>query len=180
MITIFKNIPELENMLIATKEGFPIFSALSRGIDETKLAAINASLITLAKKTISVIGLGNLSEIYIRGKKGHVLGLDVNDDVFLTTSVKRDVRLGLIFLDLKRLVERIKSGRFDGWGDNDLPYPYIFKPPSPPGDLGMVGQAQLKNRPKKEEIWDKPYCKNCGSIIPEGQSICHVCKKKIG
>lgn len=66
-----------------------------------------------------------------------------------------------------------------GDGKNSLPLPFIFKPPSPPGDLGLAGQAQLRNIPKEEDIWDKPYCKNCGSIISEGQSICHVCKKRI-
>ena len=61
----------------------------------------------------------------------------------------------------------------------DLPYPFIFKPPTPPEDLGLSGQAQLKQPTPEEDLWDKPYCKNCGSIISEGQSICHVCKKRI-
>ncbi|MHA2336928.1 MAG: hypothetical protein ACXACX_06485 [Candidatus Hodarchaeales archaeon] len=66
---------------------------------------------------------------------------------------------------------------FDGY--EDLPFPFIFKPPTPPGDLGLSGQAQLKQPTPEEDLRDKPYCKNCGSIISEGQSICHVCKKRI-
>ncbi len=66
-----------------------------------------------------------------------------------------------------------------GNGKNNLPFPYIFKPPSPPGDLGLSGQVQLRNIPKEEDIWDKLYCKNCGSIISEGQSICDVCGNKV-
>ena len=66
---------------------------------------------------------------------------------------------------------------FDGY--EDLPYPFIFKPPTPPGDLGLSGQAQLKQPTPKEDLWDKPYCKNCGSIISEGQTICPACGKKV-
>ncbi len=66
---------------------------------------------------------------------------------------------------------------FDGY--EDLPYPFIFKPPTPPGDLGLSGQVQLKQPTPEEELWDKPYCKNCGGFISEGQSICPACGKKV-
>ena len=66
---------------------------------------------------------------------------------------------------------------FDGY--EDLPYPFIFKPPTPPGDLGMSGEAILREPIPKEEFWDKPYCKHCGADLPKGQSICHVCKNEV-
>ena len=88
-----------------------------------------------------------------------------------------------IYTEIKDLLNSVYQSflkdYYIGDGKNSLPFPYIFKPPSPPGDLGLSGQAQLKSIPKEEDIWDKPYCKNCGSIISEGQSICHVCGKKV-
>jgi hypothetical protein len=77
---------------------------------------------------------------------------------------------------LKKMKEKKKR---EGDDRNGYPYPYIFKPPSPPDDLGMSGEAQPKLQVLKEDIWEKPYCKNCGSLLSEGQSICHVCKKKV-
>ena len=66
-------------------------------------------------------------------------------------------------------------------GDNDgfFPYPYIFKPPSPPGDLGLESEAQVTHPPSKEESEYKPYCKHCGADLPLGQSICPTCGKKV-
>ena len=29
-------------------------------------------------------------------------------------------------------------------GGGDFPFPYIFKPPSPPGDLSLAGEPQTK------------------------------------
>ncbi len=63
--------------------------------------------------------------------------------------------------------------------DEYLPYPYIFKPPTPPKDLGLVGQLQAKKDITEEEPEYDPYCKHCGAKLPEGQTICHVCGKKV-
>jgi hypothetical protein len=68
----------------------------------------------------------------------------------------------------------------DDYGDNgDLPFPYIRKPPSPPGDLGLAGEPQVKEPIIKQVLEYEPYCKHCGAELPKGQSICHVCGKRV-
>ena len=64
-------------------------------------------------------------------------------------------------------------------GSGDLPFPYIFNPPSPPGDLGVVGQPIAKKHITEEIQDNEPYCKHCGSELAKGQSICHVCRSKV-
>jgi len=61
----------------------------------------------------------------------------------------------------------------------NLPFPYIFKPPSPPDDIAPTGQQQLMIPITKKKSEFKLYCKYCGTKLPKGQSICHVCKKKV-
>ena len=64
-------------------------------------------------------------------------------------------------------------------GGGDFPFPYIFKPPSPPGDLALAGEPQTK-LPIIEQILEyEPYCKHCGAALPKGESICHVCGKRV-
>jgi len=56
----------------------------------------------------------------------------------------------------------------------------IEYPQKTPGDLGVSSQVQLIQTPKEQEnLCDKPYCKHCGSILPEGQSTCSNCGKKV-
>ena len=65
-------------------------------------------------------------------------------------------------------------------GDDKFPHPYIGNPPSPPGDLGTSSQIQVIHDPKEQEsLWEKPYCKYCGSFLQEGQSTCHNCRNKV-
>ena len=59
-----------------------------------------------------------------------------------------------------------------------IPYPYIFKPPTPPGDIGLVDQLQARKSNVKETE-HVPYCKFCGGILVKGEYICHVCGNKV-
>jgi hypothetical protein len=80
------------------------------------------------------------------------------------------------FISQAGIVKEIDKNK----GGGDLPFPYIFKPPIPPGDLALAGQSQAK-RPITEQVIEKePYCKHCGAELPEGESICHVCGRRVG
>jgi len=62
----------------------------------------------------------------------------------------------------------------------DFSFPYLFKPPEPPDDIIEATQLQVIHTPKDpEDLWEKPYCKHCGAFLPEGQSICPNCGKKV-
>lgn len=77
--------------------------------------------------------------------------------------------------------DKALEGDFDDKEDEDgyFPFPYIFKPPSPPGDLSLAGEAQLKRPKNGKKLLYEFYCKNCGAELPEGQTICHVCRSKV-
>ena len=66
-------------------------------------------------------------------------------------------------------------------GDNDddrFPYPYIFKPPSPPDDLALAARAQLRQPPKKKDLEEKAHCQYCGMDLIDNEQYTHSCKKK--
>ena len=63
--------------------------------------------------------------------------------------------------------------------DGYSPFPYIFKPPAPPDDLALSGEPQAKVPLTKQVLVYETYCKHCGAELPEGQTICHVCGKKV-
>ena len=68
--------------------------------------------------------------------------------------------------------------QFDLIDDDEdrYPYPYIFKPPEPPGDLGVVPQLLVKKSIEKEPE-DEYYCQYCGMKLTDGERISHNCRK---
>ena len=62
--------------------------------------------------------------------------------------------------------------------DYFLPYPYIFKPPFPPDDIGVRTNVQrYKLRTEEAPEFDL-FCKYCGSQLIMDEHYCSVCGKK--
>ena len=100
-------IPEVKAAAIVSAEGLPIASALPQGVDETRIAAMTAALLSLAERSVIEMEKGEFNQLYVKGSDGYLLVLQAGPNAVLTVSTTKDVRLGLIFLDYKRTCEKI-------------------------------------------------------------------------
>jgi len=100
-------IPEIKSAAIVSVEGLPIASALPQGVDETRIAAMTAALLSLAERAVHEMEKGDYEQLYVKGSNGYLLVLAAGPNAVLTVSTTSDVRLGLIFLDCKRTTEKI-------------------------------------------------------------------------
>ncbi len=100
-------IPEVKAAAIVSAEGLPIASALPQGVDETRIAAMTAALLSLAERSVIEMTMGEFDQLYVKGTLGYLLVLQAGPNAVLTVSTTKEVRLGLIFLDCKRTCEKI-------------------------------------------------------------------------
>jgi len=100
-------IPEVKAAVIVSAEGLPIASALPRDVDETRIAAMTATLLSLSERVIIEMQKGDFDQLYIRGNDGYLLVLQAGPNAVLTVSVDKNVGLGLILLDCRRTCEKI-------------------------------------------------------------------------
>ena len=134
---------------------------------------MSAALLSLAEKSFIEMKKGEFDQLYVKGTEGYLLVLQAGPNAVLIVSTTKDIRLGKIFLN-----EIIDFDRMND-GDDYFPYPYVFKPPTPPDDIAPVGQLQVKRPITEEEAEFEPYCRHCGAKLAKGQTLCHVCRKKI-
>ncbi|UCC20872.1 MAG: roadblock/LC7 domain-containing protein [Promethearchaeota archaeon] len=104
---LYQSIPELKAATIVSAEGLPIASILPKGINEERMAAMNAVLLSLGKTAIKEMKKGEFEQLYIKGKDGYLLVLQAGPDAVLTVSTTKDVRLGLIFLETQRVFKKL-------------------------------------------------------------------------
>ncbi len=100
-------IPEVKSAAIVSAEGLPIASALPQGIDETRIAAMTAALLSLSERAIIEMAKGDFDQLYIKGSDGYLLVMQAGPNAVLTVSTTKEVRLGLILLDCRRTCEKI-------------------------------------------------------------------------
>jgi len=100
-------IPEVKAAAIVSVEGLPIASALPQGVDETRIAAMTAALLSLAERAALELNKGEFEQVYVKGTSGYLLVLSAGQNAVLTVSTTKDVRLGLIFLDCRRTCDKI-------------------------------------------------------------------------
>ncbi|MBA7513800.1 hypothetical protein ES705_05818 [subsurface metagenome] len=102
-------IPEVKSAAIVSAEGLPIASALPQGIDETRIAAMTAALLSLSERAIIEMAKGDFDQLYIKGSNGYLLVMQAGPNAVLTVSTTKEVRLGLILLDCRRTCEKISQ-----------------------------------------------------------------------
>lgn len=99
--------PDIEASAIVSVDGLIMASALPQDVEEDRVAAMSAAMLSLGERTAQELNRGKLDQVFIRGEDGYVLLMNAGEDAVLTTLVRKDAKLGLIFLDMKRAVEEL-------------------------------------------------------------------------
>ncbi len=99
---LLRRVPELEAAAVVTADGLPMASALPRGMDEDRVAAMSAALLSLGERAAEGLGRGGLSQVYIQGEDGGVWLLAAGDDAVLVGVSAADAKAGLVLYELRR------------------------------------------------------------------------------
>lgn len=101
--------PDIEASAIVSVDGLTIASALPQGIEEDRVSAMSAAMLSLGERIASELGRGVLEQVYIKGVSGYVILMSVGEDAVLTALSREQAKLGLIFLDMRRATEDLKK-----------------------------------------------------------------------
>lgn len=99
--------PDIEASAVVSVEGLIIASALPQDVEEDRVSAMSAAMLSLGERIASELGRGSLNQVYIRGEHGYVILMAVGEEAVLTTLARQQAKLGLILLDMRRAVESL-------------------------------------------------------------------------
>jgi len=94
--------PDIEASAVVSVDGLTIASALPQSVEEDRVAAMSAAMISLGERIAMELGRGTLEQVYIKGSNGYVLLISVAEDAVLTALARENAKLGLILLDMHR------------------------------------------------------------------------------
>lgn len=97
--------PDIEASAVVSVDGLIMASALPPDVEEDRVSAMSAAMLSLGERIAGELGRGMLEEVYIRGDQGYVFLRAVGMEAVLTVLARSGAKLGLIFLDMKRAAE---------------------------------------------------------------------------
>jgi predicted regulator of Ras-like GTPase activity (Roadblock/LC7/MglB family) len=99
--------PDIEASAVVSVDGLTIASALPQGVEEDRVAAMSAAMLSLGERIASELGRGTLEQVYIKGSSGYVMLISVAEEAVLTALARENAKLGLIMLDMHRAAEAL-------------------------------------------------------------------------
>lgn len=94
--------PDVEAAAVVSVDGLTMASALPRDVEEDRVSAMSAAMLSLGERIATELGRGVLDQIYIKGEGGYVFLMSVGAEAVLTVLARKDAKLGLLFLDMRR------------------------------------------------------------------------------
>ncbi len=102
LTSLLRDATDLEAAAVVSHDGLPMASALPPTMDEDRVAAMSAALLSLGERAADGLGRGYLNQVYIEGEHGTVFLVSAQDEAVLVAVAARSAKVGLVLFELKR------------------------------------------------------------------------------
>ncbi|MCD6555007.1 MAG: roadblock/LC7 domain-containing protein [Anaerolineae bacterium] len=113
MVTCLRDLqvstPDIEASAVVSVDGLIMASSLPAGVEEDRVSAMSAAMLSLGERIAGELGRGMLDQVYIKGENGYVVLMSVGEEAVLTVLARKQAKLGLLFLDMRRAAEELSK-----------------------------------------------------------------------
>ena len=84
--------PDCEASAVVSVDGLIMASSLPAGVEEDRVSAMSAAMLSLCERIASELGRGTLDQVYIHGSNGYVILMSVGQDAVLTVLAREQAK----------------------------------------------------------------------------------------
>jgi predicted regulator of Ras-like GTPase activity (Roadblock/LC7/MglB family) len=99
----------LEGVCLVSADGLPISSVLKPGMEEDRIAAMSAAILSLGERVAEELAKGALEQITIKGHDGYVILTGVGNDAVMVVLADNNAKLGLLLVEIKKAQEKLRE-----------------------------------------------------------------------
>jgi len=100
---------DVEASAIVSADGLTIASSLPIGVEDDRVSAMSAAMLSLGQRIADELSRGDLEQVYVRGDNGYVLLIAVGSEAVLTALARADASLGLVLLEMRRAAQDLEA-----------------------------------------------------------------------
>jgi predicted regulator of Ras-like GTPase activity (Roadblock/LC7/MglB family) len=170
---LLSSTPEIEAAAVVSFDGLPMASALPASMDEDRVAAMSAALLSLGERAAQGLGRGELSQVYIEGETGTVFLVSADNEAVLVAVAQRGAKVGLMLFEVRRTAAAVTAAlRYDS--PNVVPpqptpvVPVVSEPPvHAAAALAEPVAAPVSYVSPLDAGWSSSYAPS-GTVLPPG------------
>ena len=99
--------PDIEASAVVSVDGLIMASALQQGVEEDRVSAMSAAMLSLGERISTELGRKGLEQVSIKGDKGSIVLTSIGEEAVLTVMARQEAKLGMILLEMRRAAEDI-------------------------------------------------------------------------
>jgi predicted regulator of Ras-like GTPase activity (Roadblock/LC7/MglB family) len=100
---------DVEASAVVSVDGLVMASALPEAVEEDRVSAMSAAMLSLGERISKELERGDLDEVYVHGDRGYILLMAAGRDAVLTLLAREKAKLGLVLLEMRRAAEDIRE-----------------------------------------------------------------------
>ncbi|MBD3882845.1 roadblock/LC7 domain-containing protein [Phormidium tenue FACHB-886] len=100
---------DVQGAAIVTPDGLPLSANLPGNMDEERVSAMSAAMLSLGDRIGMELARGTIERIYVEGNEGFSILTSCGTDAVLLVLANRAAKQGVLLLEIKRAVSDLRQ-----------------------------------------------------------------------
>ncbi|MBE9124598.1 MULTISPECIES: roadblock/LC7 domain-containing protein [unclassified Coleofasciculus] len=100
---------DVEGAAMVTPDGLPLASSLPGGMDDERVSAMSAAMLSLGERIGKELSRGGIDRIYVEGDQGFSILTSCGEDAVFLVLATKEAKQGVLMLEIKRTLTELKS-----------------------------------------------------------------------
>jgi uncharacterized protein len=97
--------PDVQAAAVVSFDGLAMASALPPDMDEDRLGAMSAALLSLGEQAAAGLGRGDMRQLFVEGEHGFVFLMSARDQAVLAAVTNHSAKIGLMLFEMRRTAD---------------------------------------------------------------------------
>jgi predicted regulator of Ras-like GTPase activity (Roadblock/LC7/MglB family) len=99
---------DVQGAAMVTPDGLPLAASLPSGMDDERVSAMSAAMLSLGERIGKELARGDIDRIYVEGDDGFSILTSCGDDAVFLVLAGKSAKQGVLMLEIKRAIAELK------------------------------------------------------------------------
>jgi hypothetical protein len=100
---------DVQGAAMVTPDGLPLATSLPTGMDDERVSAMSAAMLSLGDRIGRELVRGDIDRIYVEGDEGFSILTSCGEDAVFLVLAGKSAKQGVLMLEIKRTLSDLKS-----------------------------------------------------------------------